>query len=157
MRLRERFFARQPLEVAQDLVGRTLVREIGTDRYEGIITETAAYEGRSGRTAGNGIAYAPGKFYIMPYRGRYFLNIATEAEGVDSCVQIRRIKVGDEELGPMQLTRRLQIDNSFDGISVENYLMWIEGQKDPKTRIHSILLQEEKMARNCLGYYKLRL
>ena len=74
---------------------------------------------------------------------------------MDSCVQIKRIRIGEEELGPMQLTQRLQMDKSLDGRSIENYLMWIEGRKLPKSKIRFVSPEEEKMASNCLGYYRL--
>lgn len=152
MKLPESFFARDSRDVAADLIGRELVRYLDNTAYRGTITETAAYSGKGSRTAGNGIAYAPGKIYIMGYRGRNFLNIATDAEGIDSCVQIRRIRLDGEDLGPMQLTKRLQIHRNLDGDSIEGYHLWIE---DDKSSASSFTLPEqEKMAPNCLGIYR---
>lgn len=155
-KLKEEFFTRKSEQVAKDLLGSKLVRLIGNKKLEGVISETAAYEGRSKHTSGEGINYATGKIYIMSHRGNLFLNIATEKEGVDSCILIRKLipseGVKAKTDGPGKLTRALKIDESLDGGSIYGEKLWIE----EKTFDYNIRKKQDKsMASNCLGYYEI--
>ena len=45
--------------------------------------------------------YTPGTIFIMPFRGHYFLNMATDKKGKPSCVLIRQVSVNEKMLdGP---------------------------------------------------------
>ena len=99
-RLTEGFFLRGTVEVAQDLLGRYLVRQAGRRRIVCRITETEAYIGAvdkachayGGRmTERTKTLYAsPGTVYVYLIYGMYHcLNLVTEAEGTAAAVLIR--------------------------------------------------------------------
>lgn len=155
-RLTERFFERPSEQVAQNLVGQYLVRLFDERTVRGRITETAAYRGRASRTTGEGIRYAPGKIYIMPYRVGNFFNVATEKRGRDACVLIRGVEVDDEIYGPLKLSKEFRINESFDKKSINGKYLWIEGDSLDASQIEFISPQKENMALNCLGYYRAR-
>lgn len=94
------FFLRHTVEVAQDLLGRYLVRNINGELLVGRITETEAYIGAidkachaygGRRTARTRTLYAaPGTVYVYLIYGMYHcLNFVTEPEGTASAVLIR--------------------------------------------------------------------
>ncbi|MEM6645199.1 MAG: DNA-3-methyladenine glycosylase [Bacteroidota bacterium] len=104
------FFARSPLTVAPELLGKLLVHEYGGQRLVGRIVETEAYmqddeafigwgiyDATSGliRPEGRGkdLFGPPGRAYIYKvYRVHWLLNIVTEAEGRGSAVLIRALE-----------------------------------------------------------------
>lgn len=99
-RLAEKFFLRDTVETARDLLGRYLVRQTENDVMICRITETEAYVGAvdkachaygGRRTARTETLYAaPGTAYVYLIYGMYCcLNFVTEPEGVASAVLIR--------------------------------------------------------------------
>jgi DNA-3-methyladenine glycosylase len=86
--LPESFYTRDTVEVARDLLGKTLVRQEGKSQISGLIIETEAYRGeedlachcRAGRTPRTEIMYGPpGMAYVYLIYGMYWLlNIVTE-------------------------------------------------------------------------------
>jgi DNA-3-methyladenine glycosylase len=152
--LPRKFYDRNTLIVARELLGARLVRLTDRVRISGIITETEAYVGESdlachakaGRTPRTAIMYgAPGKSYVyLNYGIHWMLNAVTEREGFPAAVLIRAIQPidGIEIIaarrgkqpkskwtdGPGKLTQALKIDKSFNGVDLcsrENNL-WIE-------------------------------
>lgn len=85
-------YDRTAREVAKDLVGRVL----DVDGLEVRIIETEAYEGGAQTKSRECMQCAPGELGVMPFRGNYFLNIGTRAEGEPSCVLIRAAEVDGE-------------------------------------------------------------
>lgn len=94
------FFDRDTVQVAQDLLGKVLVRRIGGVSLSGRITETEAYVGRMDkachaygyrRTARTETLFAPpGTAYIYLIYGIYHcLNFVTEGEGEPAAVLLR--------------------------------------------------------------------
>lgn len=94
------FFDRDTVKVAQDLLGKVLVRRVDGMTLSGRITETEAYVGRVDkachaygykRTARTETLFAPpGTAYIYLIYGMYHcLNFVTEREGEPSAVLLR--------------------------------------------------------------------
>jgi DNA-3-methyladenine glycosylase len=153
-RLNEVFFSRNTIEVARDLLGKRLVRQIGTQRISGIILETEAYRGeedlachaRSGRTPRTEIMYGPaGWIYIyFIYGMHWLLNFVTEQDGFPGAVLIRSIQPiegkdfisrrrnGQPERhwtdGPAKVCQSLNIDGKFNGVNAcaPNSLIYLE-------------------------------
>ena len=96
------FYIRQVQTVAQDLLGRKLVRMINGCRVTGIISETEAYDGekdlachaRSGKTQRNRVMYGEsGRAYIyFTYGMHWMLNCIAGDEGYPAAVLIRAVK-----------------------------------------------------------------
>jgi DNA-3-methyladenine glycosylase len=100
--LPEEFYARDTVDVARDLLGKTLIRQDGKARITGMIIETEAYRGeedlachcRVGRTPRTEIMYGPaGRAYVYLIYGMYWLfNIVTEKKGNPGAVLVRAIE-----------------------------------------------------------------
>lgn len=129
------FYKQDVLEVAPQLLGKTLVRvmEDGTIR-KGVITEVEAYRGeedlachaRNGKTTRNGIMYREGGFlYLYLIYGMYWmLNVVTGMRDDPQAALIRGLQ---EVSGPGRLTRHLELDLSFYGLHLaESGVIWIE-------------------------------
>jgi len=102
-RLNRKFFLRPTLLVAQELLGKYLVRKIGNEIFEGKIVETEAYIGPEDKashafggkiTPRNKVEYLEGGFcYIYLVYGMYWqLNITTEKAGKPECVLLRALE-----------------------------------------------------------------
>jgi DNA-3-methyladenine glycosylase len=130
-------------ELAEYLIGKTLVRKIGRSRISGRIVETEAYppddasgHAYRGRTAGNqtlfldtGFAYV---YFI--YGTSYMLNVSAEGPGIGAGVLLRAIeplegihlmkrfrntdKLQDLARGPGRLATALKIDKRLQGIDL---------------------------------------
>jgi len=148
-----KFFGRKANEVAIDLLGLHIFRK---DADVAKIIETGAYEGGKETQSRQGMLYAPGTIFLMPFRGSQLLNIATDREGYPSCVEIREINSysGDNsELisGSGKITNYLKLNN-FNGIVVGG---------DFQIGAQSILSRNsirkiKEGSNNCLGYYSIK-
>ena len=164
-RLNETFFARDTIDVARDLIGKRLVRQIGSQRISGIILETEAYRGeedlachaRAGRTPRTEIMYGPaGRAYIYYIYGMHWLlNFVTEGEGYPGAVLIRSIhpvegrdfiskrRMGQPEQfwtdGPAKICQSLAINGDLNGENVckADSLIYLESE----LRINPELIQ----------------
>ncbi|MFC8276942.1 DNA-3-methyladenine glycosylase [Streptomyces sp. NPDC057271] len=112
------FFDRPVLEVAPDLLGRTLVRRSGEGTIELRLTEVEAYAGAidpgshafRGRTARNAVMFGPpGHAYVyFTYGMWHCLNLVCGPEGHASGVLLRagRILLGEEQARKRRLSAR---------------------------------------------------
>lgn len=117
------FFDRPTLRVARDLLGKYLVRELGSQQVAGRIVEIEAYVGPQdkachasrGRTARTDVLFGPpGLAYVYLIYGMYHcLNVVTERDGFPAAILLRAVQVGEELFdGPGRLCRHLQIDRT---------------------------------------------
>lgn len=113
MRLPESFFARDACVVAQDLLGRHLVRLLDGERLSGVIVEAEAYrQGDSachahrGMTKRNAVMFgAPGHAYVyFVYGLHHMFNVVVEPEGCAAAVLIRALEPR-EGIATMQARR----------------------------------------------------
>jgi len=128
------FFNRDTAVVAQELLGKFLVRRVGGREVAVMITETEAYDGphdlashaSKGKTMRTEMMFGhPGHFYIYLIYGMYFmLNVVTREHGYPAAVLIRGIE-GVE--GPGKLTRFLKIDKKLNGrAAAQPSALWFE-------------------------------
>jgi len=121
------FFARPTLEVAQSLLGQTLVRRspsgelarhqiIEVEAYTKDDPASHAYRGPSKRSA---IMFGPPGFaYVYFIYGMYHcLNAVTEQDGEAGAVLIRGLR-GNNLDGPGKLCRHLAIDLNHNGLAL---------------------------------------
>lgn len=155
-RLNRKFFNRNTIKVAQELLGKFIVRKIGREKIVGKIVETEAYMGPDdlashasrGRTPRTEIMFGkPGFAYIYLIYGMYCcFNVVTEKEGFPAAVLIRSIKaLGESDVnclpraesrgqlskvktdGPGKLCRYFKIDKSLNGEDlIYSKKLWIE-------------------------------
>jgi DNA-3-methyladenine glycosylase len=101
-RLPRRFFARDPVVVARDLLGRTLFERQAGGLLAGRIVETEAYTGEAdpashafrGRTARNGVMFGPpGIAYVyFTYGMHHCLNVTADRDGIAGAVLLRALE-----------------------------------------------------------------
>lgn len=159
------FYERPAVEVAPDLLGRTLVRCLsdGT-RLAGRIVESEAYEpgdpashGFRGRTDRNAVMFGPpGHLYVyFTYGNHWMMNAVTGSSHEGSAVLLRalepldgmetmaRLRGRDRLLdlcsGPGKLAEALAVDRSQDGADlIGGSEVWIErGSPTPLAQVAS--------------------
>jgi len=123
------------LEVAPDLIGKTLVRQFDDNSIQKYtITEVEAYRGRDdlachahkGKTNRTEVMFREGGLvYVYLIYGMYWmLNIVTGKKDDASVILIRGI---EKINGPGRVGKALQLDKSFYGESLfESNRIWIE-------------------------------
>lgn len=140
-RLGSSFFRRDVLDVAPELLGKSLVRSFpdGTiARF--IISETEAYKGiedlachaSKGRTARTEVMFHQGGvIYVYFVYGMYWMfNFVTGNLGDASAVLIRGL---DDTFGPGKVGKMLQLDRSFYGENMEtSQRIWVEDSNPGK-------------------------
>lgn len=139
--LKRNFYNRPTLEVAKELLGCILVREIDGKKLRAMITEVEAYIGADdlashaskGRTPRTELMFGQaGHAYVYMIYGMYYcLNIITEKKNFPAAVLIRSVKIDGMEYkktnGPGKLCRELQIDRALNGADMTlGRDIWIE-------------------------------
>ena len=152
-RLGGSFYHRDTTTVAQDLLGKVLVRQLAEGkRLAGVIVEVEAYLAHDdpashsfrGRGKSNASMFgAAGTLYVYPIHAKHCLNIVTEAEGFGAAVLIRaleptegsdamlvhRATIAKQNLttGPGKLCQALAVDRSLDGTNlITSPHIWLE-------------------------------
>ncbi|MFF2849112.1 DNA-3-methyladenine glycosylase [Streptomyces sp. NPDC058001] len=155
--LAREFFDRPVLDVAKDLLGRTLIRTTPDGPIALRLTEVEAYAGEAdpgshayrGRTARNGVMFGPpGHAYVyFTYGMWHCLNLVCGPEGRPNGVLLRAGEItegaelarkrrlsarNDKELakGPARLATALDVDRALDGTDV------CAGHGSPLTMLH---------------------
>jgi DNA-3-methyladenine glycosylase len=148
------FYDREVVQVARELLGMRLVRQLDGQRISGLIVEAEAYDGesdlashaRAGRTPRTQVMYGPpGRAYVyFTYGMHWCLNCVTGTKGYPAAVLLRAIRP-EEGLeiiaarragrpqpewvnGPGKLTQALGIDAALNGMDLTTPAggLWIE-------------------------------
>ena len=153
--LDRKFYHRDTLRVARELLGKKLMRQVNGFELSGMIAETEVYCGQAdsachahrGKTPRNAVMFGkPGHAYVyFTYGMHYMLNLVTEEEENPCAVLIRAIEplAGIEEMearrkkagaqltnGPAKLCQALSIDKSLNGWDVTHGSeLWVENYK----------------------------
>jgi DNA-3-methyladenine glycosylase len=153
--LERKFYHRDTLRVARELLGKKLVRQINGFELSGVIVETEAYSGgedsachaHRGKTPRNAVMFGePGHAYVyFTYGMHYMLNLVTEAAenpcavliravlpltGIEQMEDHRKRKGADLTNGPAKLCQALSIDKSLNGWDLTcGKELWVEDYK----------------------------
>ncbi|MBU6374585.1 MAG: DNA-3-methyladenine glycosylase [Bdellovibrionales bacterium] len=147
------FFARNTVEVAQDLLGKVLlVRAPRSGRFQSVrIVETEAYRAgdpashsAKGKTSRASVMFGPpGHAYVYVIYGMYWmLNFVTEPEGDPGAVLIRAVEPLNSKFGrlktngPGKLTRALQVGKRDNGAALNGPRFWV---RDDGFEVSSVL------------------
>lgn len=152
-KIKKNFYNRNTIKVAQEILGKFLVRKIGKKIIAGKIVETEAYVGPSdlashasrGKTARTAPMFGPpGHAYVyLVYGLNYCFNIVTEKENYPAAVLIRAIEPTDgidlikkfrknQKIifnltnGPGKLCQALKIDKSLNNSDISKNILWVE-------------------------------
>ncbi len=122
------FFGRETLQVASDLLGKLLVREVDGQVRWGRLVEVEAYRGPDDRAAHSWRGLTPrtkvmfgppGRVYVyFIYGMHHCLNFVTRPEGCPEAVLVRALEPGPGVgrcAGPGLVCRALGIDRSLNG------------------------------------------
>ena len=134
------FYDRPTIQVARELLGKTLLLRAGGEWVGGMIVETEAYlpaddpasHSARGKTPSNASMFGPpGTLYVYPIHAKHCLNAVTEKEGIGAAVLIRALQPiwgvesmqrrrGFDDLrrltrGPAMLCQALGVDRNADG------------------------------------------
>jgi len=137
------FYGRDPALVAGDLLGKVLVRRMGSEALSGKIVETEAYYGGGdpasrayrGKKRFNEVMFGePGRAFIYMVHTWWLLNVVAHREGEVGAVLIRALEpldgIGgmrenrgrsdahDLTTGPGKLTRALAVTKELNGIDI---------------------------------------
>jgi len=132
MILGRKFYQKNTLEVAQNLLGCVLMRKYKDKIIQATITETEAYMGKDdlashaskGRTLRTELMFGEaGRAYVYMIYGMYHcLNIVTEKKDFPAAVLIRGVKIENIDYkktnGPGKLCKFLEIDRKLNGWDV---------------------------------------
>lgn len=164
--LSQSFYDRPTLQVAQELLGKILVRAINGRVIQGIITEVEAYVGPEDKAshASRGLMPRtklmfgpPGYWYIYLVYGMYHcLNVVTEREEYPAAVLIRSVLCDPaaNSDGPGKLCRHFQIDKKLNGSPAFTGQLYIaDGIKIAATKINAA----KRVGVDYAGQYKNRL
>ncbi len=138
--LDRQFFNRDTSTVAQELLGKRLVRDFGNRKLSVFITETESYDGfydtashaSKGLTKRNAPMFGnPGKWYVYLCYGMHFmLNIVTREAGYPAAVLIRGAIDTDSTrilFGPGVVTKWTTVDKTFNNTeAIQKNGLWIE-------------------------------
>lgn len=139
--LKSAWFARPTLRVAQELIGKILVRKLPQGSFRYRITEVEAYCGvqdlachaSKGRTQRTEIMFGPaGHIYVYLIYGMYHcLNLVTALEGEAEAVLVRSVEplfvTSQKPVGPGRLCRELAIDNQLNCLKLGRASsLWVE-------------------------------
>ena len=132
-KLKLNFFNRDTLEVAEDLIGKIIVRKYKNDFIKIRITVTEAYTGKEDKASHsyNGkvtnrtkVMFGPyGKTYIYLIYGMYYcLNFVTEEKGKGSAVLIREGKIikGLDTASILRYNKKHKDLNSYEKKNITN-------------------------------------
>ncbi len=142
-RLRRQDLPVDTIELAQYLIGKTLVHDLPAGRLSGRIVETEGYppgdaagHAFRGKTRGNqSLFLAPGYSYVyFTYGSSFMMNVASEEpgigagvllraleplEGIDTMMRFRNTtRIGEVARGPGRLAKAMNIDRRCDGIDL---------------------------------------
>jgi DNA-3-methyladenine glycosylase len=157
------FYEQDTIVVAQELLGKYLVREREEGATVGRIVETEAYVGphdlachaSKGRTARTEVMFGPaGHAYVYFIYGFYnMLNLVTEAKGYPAAVLIRavepvqgidlmKMRRKSEALrslasGPGKLCQAFAIDRSLNGADLRGDILYLEDRGEPLPKFKS--------------------
>ena len=147
MLLNQQFYNQSTHKVAQQLLGKFLIRRVETKKIIGKIIETEAYVGPSdlashasrGKTPRTEIMFGePGYWYVYLIYGMYYcLNIVTEHKNYPAAVLIRAVtpvagfKPKIKTDGPGKICRGFKIDKTLNGSPAfgPKAKLWIEDRR----------------------------
>jgi len=152
-RVERAYFARNAVEVAKELLGKTIVRQFeGSREAFAMIREVVAWQGEEESSAAT-LKYAPGMVGISKKMGHFLIDIATGRQNRPSCVTLVGLYSPDNGIiqGPGNVSTYLHVDDMLDSAPIDHPCLWIGGESVDPQRI--IKRNKTKVPSNCRGYF----
>ena len=144
-RLARRFYDRDTVEVARELLGKHLVHRVAGVERIGRIVEVEAYLGphdlaahsARGLTERTRVMFGPpGHAYVYMIYGMHFcVNVVTQAEGKASAVLLRALEpvknIEGRTQGPALLCKAMGIDKRLNGHDLTSDDFFVADARDP--------------------------
>ncbi len=144
------FFARDTVEVARDLLGKVLVREVNGVVLWGRMVEVEAYLGpddqaahsfKGHRSPRNEVMFGhAGRAYVyFTYGMHHCLNFVTREDGVPQAVLARALEPGPGVgrcSGPGLICRALDIDRTVNGVALEPPHLYVVDDRATGRRVY---------------------
>ncbi|MBX3708647.1 MAG: DNA-3-methyladenine glycosylase [Gammaproteobacteria bacterium] len=144
-KLERKFYDRDTITVAKELLGKYLVHRINDTEYIGKIVEVEAYLGEhdlaahssKGRTKRTEVMFGPpGHAYVYLIYGMYYcVNVVTEQEGHASAVLLRALEpvrnIHGRTQGPGLLCNAMYIDKRLNGHDLLSDKFYIASPSNP--------------------------
>lgn len=142
--LKRKFYTKNTLVVARELLGKTLCRRDGNIIYKGKIVETEAYtqdepacHAFRGKTPRAKVLFDKGGicYVYFVYGMHYCVNVVTEKEGFGAAVLIRALEPIENlsnTNGPAKLTKEMNITKELNNVDMTTGKsdIWIEDAHD---------------------------
>lgn len=151
------FFRRNADEVAQDLLGRVLVKErTGKNPLYMRLDEIAAYEGEV-KSMTKGALESAGTIGVSTKYGKHLIDISTLDICEYSCITLIGGTLFDgrgfREIinGPGKVSAALEIDKTYDGVPLNFAKIWIGGE--PVIADDILKRNKSGLPENCKGYF----
>jgi len=167
MKLARSFYSRPAITVARELIGKILVRRVGTREVRARIVETEAYVGEhdlachaaKGRTARTEVMFGMGghAYVYLIYGIHHMLNVVCSVEGDAQAVLIRAAEpLGEWRVnltGPGNLARGFQISRSDNRLDLTGDALFIINGCTPPPRV----ARTQRVGVDFSGHWKNRL
>ena len=152
------YFARPSSQVAQDIIGKTLILPKG-ERFT--IVETGAFEGltESKRPALADFTKLPGQIYAHFACGTYSLAINTDKQTIPSVITIRGIAPVDNletMLGAKKIAEKLEIDKSMNDMIVNHSTPFFITNDNTNVNYRIVANKPKTAAENVVSFYYLK-
>ena len=179
MKLPRKLYYRSTLYIAQEFLGKFLIRKIGQKKIIGKIVETEAYVGfkdkashaSRGLTKRTALMYGPpGRAYVYMIYGMYYcLNIVTQRKGYPAAVLIRAVEPVNSHrgqgapatqlarvgAGPGKVCQYFKIDQRLNGEDLCGNWLWLE---DRGVKIaNKDITKAKRVGVDYAGHYKHKL
>ncbi len=168
MKLPRAFYDRDPVEVAQDILGMHLVHVLGGIERVGRIVEVEAYLGPHDRAAHSSRGLTPrtrvmfgppGHAYVYLVYGMHFcMNVVTQGEGQASAVLLRALEpvrnIEGSTRGPGLLCRAMGVDRRMNGHDLASDDLYLA---DPPSREPFRIVRRKRVGVDYAGHWARRL
>jgi DNA-3-methyladenine glycosylase len=148
-KLRRSFYQRPAIDLARDLIGKLLVRRVGSETLRARIVETEAYVGThdlachaaKGRTRRTEVMFGPGghAYVYFIYGMHEMFNIVASVVGDAQAVLVRAAEPMDgwdaDLSGPGKLTRGMRITRALNGVDLTGDELFLMGDGRAAPRI----------------------
>src|SRR3989344_2612797 len=154
-KINQDFFARSAVIVARELLGKRIIRELSpSKKVIGRIYEVAAYQGETDSTS-DVIDYVPGTIGISRKFGKFLIDVSAGSGNQRACITLVSALFDDGlAQGPGNLSKMLQIDESFNGLPIVNNSLYLESDSFQVPEIRT--RKKSNASENCKGFFYIR-